>query len=170
MTISNRISIATLSLLAALAVTLGAAWLGYQQARADDSPPVLLDAGVAAAPDAGTAPSSSSAADKLHDPASSPAAAFDDLKAAKKVGWSVVAFALLVMLARLASRFGKPGTFLAGLGKGKAAVVVGAVGAIAAACYNAAADGGAWTATLAAGVAAALHYLDGGAKPKEQTT
>lgn len=99
-------------------------------------------------------------ADKLHD-ATNPGAAWDDLKAAKKVGWPLAIFAALIILARAVSKLGSKVAFL---GKGKVAVLVGAVGAIAASCYNAAADGGAWTATMVAGVTALGHYLDGTTK------
>lgn len=55
MTLSHRISALVVSLLAALAVTFGAAWIGYQSARADGSgsailAPALPDAGSASAP------------------------------------------------------------------------------------------------------------------------
>jgi hypothetical protein len=162
MTLTHRISTLLISLFAALAVTFGAAWLGYQSARGD--------AGVAehmveasALPDAGSA-SAPAPADKLHDPASSPKAAWDDLRAAKKDGWAIAAFAALVMLCKLASRVGKKFKWLAFLGKGKVAIVVGAAGALATACYNAAAEGGAWSAMLMAGAVAVAGYLDLGEK------
>lgn len=105
-------------------------------------------------------------ADKLHDPVASPQAAWDDVKAARKDGWAIAAFAVLVMLAKLAARLGRDVKWLALLGKGKAAVVVGAVGALATACYNAAAEGGAWSAMLMAGAVAVFGYLDLGEKTK----
>jgi hypothetical protein len=163
MTVSHRIWIAIVALFVAAAVTFGAAWIGYQTARADDTgsgSAVLAPVGVGSAtPTAPPAP-----ADKLHDPIAAPGAAWDDIKAAKKVGWSVAVFAALVMLARLLARFGGRVRLLAVLGKGKVAVVVGAVGALAASCYNAAAEGGAWTAMLVAGMTAIGHYLDAGGK------
>jgi hypothetical protein len=70
------------------------------------------------------------------------------------------------MLAKGAARLGNNVKWLAFLGKGKVAVVVGAVGALAASCYNAAAEGGAWTAMLMAGGAALFAYLDLGEKVK----
>lgn len=116
------------------------------------------DAGSASTP---AAPSASSPSDKLHDPLSSPGASWDDLKAAKKVGWAAAVFAFLVLLCKLLGRLkGK----LSWLGKGKVPVVVGAIAALAAACYNAAVDGGAWTATLMAGFVALAHYIDAGDK------
>lgn len=119
---------------------------------------ITLDAGSAAAPAA-------TPADQLHDPVSSPAAAWDDVKAAKKVGWASLVFAVLVMVAKLASRLG--GRFKT-LGTGKVAVVIGAIGALGAACYNAAADGGAWTAMLVAGMLAIAHFLDAAPKAKAE--
>ena len=112
-----------------------------------------------AAPDAGSSSSAATPADKLHDPVSAPGAAWDDVKAAKKVGWPVLVFVVLIMLCKLLSR-AKSLPYLAALGKGKAAVAIGALGALGAACYNAAADGGAWTALLVAGLVAIGHYFD----------
>ncbi len=121
---------------------------------------------VAAGSDAAPAPAKP--ADKLHDPAAAPSAAWDDLKAARKDGWAIAVFAALVMLSKLASRLGKNVKLLAALGKGKVAVVVGAVGALATACYNAAATGGAWSAMIMAGAAAVFGYLDLGEKAKPE--
>jgi len=149
---TSRIKIAVIALLAAFAATFGAAAISYRIAHADDAGVVEAASTPTAAP-----------ADKLHDPVSSPAAAWDDVKAAKKVGWSVLVFAVLVMLAKLASR-AKGIKIFAVLGKGKVAVVVGAVGALAASCYNAAAEGGAWTAMLMSGVVALGHYINAGSK------
>lgn len=101
------------------------------------------------------------AAAQLHDPVSSPGGSWDDLKAARKVGWPLAVFVVLIALCKLAARLGGKWKLL---GAGKVAVVIGAVGAVAASCYNAAADGGAWTATLMAGAGALLHYLDAGGK------
>lgn len=129
-----------------------------------DGRPILLaqaDTGSAAAShDAG--PVTASPATQLHDPISSPSASWDDLKAARKVGWPLVVFAGLIMLAKLAKRGGERFAWLA---RGKTPVVVGALGALGAACYNAAATGGAWSATLFAGVMGLSHFLDAGGKP-----
>lgn len=209
MTITSRIKIALLALLAAGGVTFGAGWLGY--AAYADSPdyvvhdvePLTFSDGHArelvtltadgrtivaqadtggAAPAAPAAPSPELAApapgeatgsgseatpaDKLHDPLSSPGASWDDLKAAKKVGWPLAVFAGLIMLCKLLAR-AKSVSVLAALGKGKTAVVVAAVGAIATACFNAATDGGAWSATAFAGLLALAHYFDATPKDKE---
>ena len=193
MTLSLRIKIAILALLGALLVTVGPAWIGYQYAHGEEflvgtaSPPVelarfdgdgkpvqvaqldgsatpaLSDAGSASAPVAVPA----APADKLADPSTQPKQAWDDLRAAKKDGWAIAAFAALVMLCKLVSRLGKKFKWLAFLGKGKVAIVVGAAGALATACYNAAADGGAWSAMLMAGAVAVAGYLDLGEKLKD---
>jgi hypothetical protein len=106
-----------------------------------------------------SAPPAATPADELHDPIAAPAQAWDDVKAAKKVGWAVLVFAVLTMMAKLAGRM-KTVKFFAPLGKGKVAVVIGALGALGASCYNAAAEGGAWTAMLVAGVTAIAHYMN----------
>lgn len=133
-------------------------------AHADNAAPRVL---VAQADTGSAAPATPAAAptpaDKLHDPLSAPGASWDDLKAAKKVGWPLAVFAGLIMLCKLLAR-AKSVSFLAALGKGKTAVVIGALGALGAACFNAAAEGGAWTALLVAGVTAIGHYLDAGEK------
>jgi hypothetical protein len=148
MTITLKIKIAAVALLVALLSTVGAGWLGYQSARADSS-------GSAATPSTEAAP-----ADQLHDVVDAPKAAWDDVAAAKRVGWSVAVFAGLVIIARLAARLGRNVKLLAVLGRGKVAVVIGAAGAIGASCYNAAIAGGAWTALLSAALVALGHYVD----------
>jgi hypothetical protein len=147
MTITLKIKIAAVALLVALLSTVGAGWLGYQSARADSS-------GSAATP------SPAAPADQLHDVVDAPKAAWDDVVAAKRVGWSVAVFAGLVIIARLAARLGRNVKLLAVLGRGKVAVVIGAAGAIGASCYNAAIAGGAWTALLSAALVALGHYVD----------
>jgi hypothetical protein len=83
-------------------------------------------------------------ADQVHDVLSSPAAAFDDVKAARKIGWPALVFVVALILARLAGKLGaiQGWPALAKLNTGKVAVVVGGIAAIAAAGYNAAASGG----------------------------
>lgn len=160
MSSTDRIRIAALALLAAMIVTIGPAWIGYQVARGSGSAIIaLVDAGVG---DAGAVSVSAAApADSLHDPVSSPPAAWDDVKAARKVGWPLVVFAALIMLCKA---FRRAGERFAWLATGKMPVVVGALGAIATSCYNAAADGGAWTATAFAGLMGLSHYFDAGGK------
>ena len=99
------------------------------------------------------------------DPVDSPAATIDTLKAAKAIGWACLVFAALTVLARVAGRLGKDVKWFAWLGKGKAAVLVGAVGALALATYNALALGGTLIAAALAGLVALAHYLD--ATPKD---
>ena len=107
-------------------------------------------------------------ADKLHDPASNPSAAWSDMKAAKKVGWPLAVFAGLVLLCKLLARAKNYAMFSA-LGKGKTAVIVGATGALAASCYNAAVDGGAWTAVLLSGLVGLAHYIDAGSPGQQKS-
>jgi hypothetical protein len=113
---------------------------------------VAHDAGVASAPAAG-APASGA----LHDPITEPGAAWDDVQGAKKVGWGVAVFACLVMLARLAGR-AKSIPWLAALGKGRTAVVVGGIGAVAVAAYDVAIQGGSWVSIAVASAVALAAY------------
>lgn len=109
------------------------------------------DAGPAVVAPAPAAPS----ADQLHDPAESPRAAFDELKAAKKLGWGVAVFAGLAMLFKVLAYVkdklaGKPviGKVAAFLAKGKTAIWIAGLGAGCAAAYNALAEGGTWMAAV----------------------
>lgn len=141
-----------------------------------DGKPILLaqadtGSGSALAPTDGTAgsattPAAPQPADKLHDPAEHPAQAWDDLKATKKVGWPLAVFAGLIMLCKLLGR-AKKYKLAAFLSKGKTPVLIGMAGALAVACFNAAAEGGAWTAVFVAGVTAAAHYHDADPKTEE---
>jgi len=136
----------------ALALTGAIATLtGVAHAQPADAGAAVADAGPAAPH-----------ADQLPDPVSHPAAAFDEIKAAKKLGWPIVAFVALMFAAKAAGRLGKSVAWLAWLGRGKAAVVVGAAGALGASCYDAATSGGSWMAILFAGVMAVGHYVDAG--------
>jgi hypothetical protein len=104
------------------------------------------------------APSPSMApADRLRDPLSEPKAVVDDLKAAKRMGWGVLALAILVVVTRL---LGRLGGWFAVLRKGKVSLVVASVGAFAVTAYNAIMLGGTWMAALAAGVVAVAAFLD----------
>lgn len=78
----------------------------------------------------------------LHDPTTAPVAAWDDAKAARKVGWPALVFALATMLAIAVGTLGKNLKQLAWLNKGRWAVVVGGVAACGAAGYDAAMGGG----------------------------
>lgn len=135
-------------------------------ARADGgsngSAAIATDASVAGSstPIAGApllAPATAPSLSDLHDPISSPAAAFDDVKAAKKIGWLVAVLAGLVLLGKGLARASQTFAFL---GKGKAAIVIALLGTTAAGCYNAAASGGSWTAVLIAAVVGIAHYKD----------
>lgn len=182
MTATRKITIAFAALLIAAGITAAPAWIGYQLSRAESADYVVtsaekpvelaqtdtgsarLDAGMPSTPDAAPAATAETKpADKLHDPIDAPGAAWDDVKAAKKIGWPALVFAVTILLCKLLGR-SKKYAFLAFLGKGKVPVVVGALNAIAISCYNAAADGGAWTAMAFAGLMGLSHYLDAGGK------
>ena len=144
--------------IACIAVALGLAGLSLV-AFADDG------SGSAAAI---TAPATGSAAtaapsDQLHDPLSAPAAAFDDLKAARKIGWPLAILAALVITAKLLSRLG--GVW-SKLGTGHAALAIGALSAGSCAAYNALALGGSWMAVGLALIVALAAALDVKGKPK----
>lgn len=96
-------------------------------------------------------------ADQLHDPLKDPKAAIDDVKQAKRQGWAMLAFAIGVIAAKLLGR-AKKWPKLAFLGKGRAAVIVGAACAIVTACYNALAEGGSLYAAGYAGLLAVAAY------------
>lgn len=111
---------------------------------------------------------STTPADQLHDPTSDPVAAFDDLKAAKKLGWPALVFAIVLIAARVAAKLGKSVSFLAKLGTGRVAVYVAGAAAVAVAGYNAAALGGSAIAIAAAALMAAFALLDPEAPPKNE--
>jgi hypothetical protein len=138
-----------------------------------DVPP---DASIPAPPDAVDAgpPSSSTTAGPAADianPVDDPLGAIDDVRQAKKQGWSLVLLCLLVMttagLARAAERWpSKP--VLATIAKNKTLLfVIACVGAMAAAAYNAAFVGGSpYAVAYAAGGALLLFVAP---KPKAAT-
>jgi hypothetical protein len=154
MTVSLKIKIALLSLAAALLVTVAPAWLGYRYAHGDPAAAVDVGSGSEAAP---AAPAS-----QLHDPVGSPAAAFDDIKAAKKLGWGLMVLAALIMLCRVLGRLG--GKFKV-LATGRVAVVVAAVSTLAVTSYNALALGGTWMAAASAAVVALAAFWNSHATP-----
>lgn len=105
-----------------------------------------------------TETSTAKPSDTIHDPTTEPGASWDDVKAAKKTGWAAAIFVVLLMLARLAGK-AKSTPWLAWLGRGRTAVLVGGVGAVAAGCYDAAVGGGSWVAIMtAAGIAFAAYW------------
>lgn len=105
----------------------------------------------------------------LHD-LSNPTAVLSDLEAAKRLGWVVLAFAVLVLLSRGVGLLGKDIPKLAWLNTGKWAVVIGGVGALGLAGYNAAALGGSFYAVFGALVTAGLAFYNAEAKPPAAPT
>lgn len=105
--------------------------------------------------------------DTIHDPTTDPGAALGDVKAAKKYGWGAALFAVLLMLGRVAAK-AKSIAPLAWLGKGRTAVVVAGAMTVLAGCYDAAMQGGSWTAIgIAAAVAFGTFYNShGSSEPK----
>ena len=117
-----------------------------------------------------TAPPPSAA---IPNPAENPVQAWDEAKAAKKGGWAILVFFVLVALTK-ALAYGRDrlkgwpgvGWIARRLAVGKTAMIVSAVGACGAAGYDALVQGGSATAALfAAGVALAgvLHSTTKGA-------
>lgn len=139
-------------------------WLAYSVgvslASADGSGSALVEAG------SGSATAAPTPADSIADPISDPVEAYSDAKAAQKQGWAALACCLLVMASLVVGRLGRNMKTLAWLAKGKWAVIVGGVGAAAAAGYNAAIEGGSPYAVLfALGMAAAMWW---NAQPSDQ--
>lgn len=167
MTIASRVRIGILAFIAAVAVVVLPAWVGWKYAYGDTAaaaePDYATDATdgpyrgtvLVAQLDGSAVPETPAPtpADKLHDPISEPAATLDDVKQAKRQGWAVLAFAIGVIASRLLGR-AKSIKWLAWLGKGRTAVVVGGFAAIVTAGYNAVAEGGSPFAGLMAGAIA----------------
>ncbi len=111
----------------------------------------LVDAGVApvvtplspAAPVASVAPA-------IHDPVNSPSEAFDELKAARRIGWPVTTLVGLTMLLLVVGRY------IPALSKGTTAFVVACLTTGCLAAGNAMLGGGAWSAAALAGVLASF--------------
>jgi hypothetical protein len=114
-----------------------------------------------------TGPAPKAPSVELHNPVTDPIAAFDDVKAAKKLGWPLALLALLIMLTRglgtIGTRWGSM-SWLAWLGKGSTAVIVSGVGTVATAAFNTLALGGTWFAVMMA-AAGAFFALLAPAKP-----
>jgi hypothetical protein len=114
---------------------------------------------------AGTGSGSGSAvvapADGLHDPVIAPVEAYDDFRAAQKIGWPLALLAALVMLTRgLATASTKWSiSWLAFLSKGAAAVILAGLGTCGAAAFNTLALGGTWFAVATAAIGAALALI-----------
>lgn len=103
--------------------------------------------------------------DSIDDPIAAPGAAWDDVKAAKKVGWPIAALVVIIIASRLLARLGGKFEFL---GKGKVSLVIGAVGAFSIAAYNAVMLEGSWLAAGTAAIVAAAAYWDSAAKDKAE--
>lgn len=169
MTVSHRILIASVSLFVAFAVTFGVTMCSYQIARAQpgSGSAVVELPGSAAVPQ--PAPAAAPVVEKklpssqLADPLTSPQQSYNDLKAAKRLGWGVFALALLIVGCRLA---GKLGGWFKPLATGRVAVVVAGIGAVAIAAYNALALGGTWMSAGAAALVAMAVFYNSTAKPK----
>jgi hypothetical protein len=164
--------------LASILIVLGLS--AVSPALADDAPdggavivPAFIDAGPPPMLDAGlvTAPAPPSAA--VHDPAEAPLAAWDDAKAARKAGWPVLVFFVLVAISK-ALAYGREklaavpliGKLALWLSTGKRAVALAALGVVGVAGYDKLMSGGSLTSALvAAGVAASglMHSTTKGA-------
>lgn len=124
--------------------------------------------------DAGSGSGSGSAvtpADSIHDPVSHPAAAYDDLKAARREGWPAVFLLVILYAGRVLGRLGKafPSvSFLAKLSEGRLAVIVAGVTTVAIAGYNAAMLGGSAMALVTALVGAAFLYWNSHPDPTKE--
>lgn len=115
----------------------------------------------APASDGSAAPAPSSPADKLHNPAQSPAAAWDEVKAAKRTSWPLLIWTIVAMLGKALAYGrdklkGKPvvGRLAAWLAKGKGAMILAGISAVGSAGLAVLADGGSLVAVIvASGVA-----------------
>ena len=160
-----------LAIIAIACGTLGLSGVLVSTAFADGSAEVVaapVPAEVVAAPvPAVQDPSAPAQHDSIDNPLTSPVAAWDDLKAAKKVSWPMLIWAVLAMLGKAlaygAEKFktwpviGKLASWLA---QGKRAMVVAGLGALGAAGFDVLASGGSWVAALIASgvaIAGALH-------------
>jgi hypothetical protein len=106
----------------------------------------------------------------LHNPITHPAAALSDLQAAKKSGWALALFALLVMLTRAGVHLSAQYKSLAFLAKGRMHIVFAAIGALGVAGYNALALGGSLYAAVIAAGGALLYAILPTPQPIPSTT
>lgn len=144
-------------LLVTLAIALGLLGLTCQLAAGDA---VVAGSDAVASPPMPTGPAAQTPADKLHNPVDEPAAAYDDLKAAKRQGWAAAILAALVMLTAGLARAAQRWSALAFFAKNKhALLVLGGVSTVGAAAFNALLDGGAWTAVLLAAAGTVLSLI-----------
>lgn len=100
----------------------------------------------------------------LHDAVSDPQAALDDIAQAKRQGWAVLVLAATTIAARalgeIGKRYGGKVTWLAVFARGRVALVAGAIAAVGASCYNAAAIGGSWMTIATTGVVALAAWMN----------
>jgi hypothetical protein len=140
---------------------------------ADPVPVVAADHAEAPGSGAGSAAATPSPSASVPDPAEHPIQAWDEAKAAKKGGWAMLVFFVLVALTK-ALAYGREklagvplvGKASAWLAQGKRAMIVAGATAIGVAGYDVLAGGGSLTAALfAAGAALAgvLHSETKGA-------
>lgn len=133
--------------------------------------PAMVDAG--AGSDVAPPPAAAAPSDALHNPATSPVAAWDDEKAARKTSWPLAVWAALAMLGK-ALAYGRDklkglpaiGWIANRLSVGKTAMIVAGIGAVGAAGYDILASGGSLVAALTASavaVAGAMHSTTQGA-------
>lgn len=142
-----------------------------------DAQPVLVDAGVTTALDAGSALAGSGSAveptkpsDTIDDPIENPSEYISDVRLAKKTGWALAVLVVLFGICKLLGR-AKTIAWLAWLGRGKAALIIGASGAVIAALIDTIALGGTLVAAGYAAVLALFGYLDlGDKKSSSQST
>lgn len=119
---------------------------------------------------AGSGSAVTSPADQLPDIVTNPGKAFDAEKAAYKLGWPLAVLAAIIMLGRGAGLLGRQFSWLAWIGKGKAAVVTAGIVTVAIAAFNALALGGTWYAALFAAIYAGLALLKPHVEPQPTTT
>ncbi len=138
--------------------TMGIYELAYSQgsgapldAGAGPAPPADSDIAVAETHlDPATRPAVAPPSDSIDDPVKAPAAAFDDVKAAKKTGWTMLLLVVLIMALR-GLGYLKGLSFLA---RDRVAIVIGGAITVATALYDTLVLGGTWVAALYAAAAA----------------
>jgi hypothetical protein len=152
------------ALLCILAIGLGTT--GYAivtvgDAFADEGS-AIVDAGIGSG-SGSTEPAPPKPSDSLDNPVDDPVAAWNDLKAAKKLGWAAAILAGLVMAAAGLARAGErwpSSRFLAWFIEHKTVIfVVSGVGAVSAAAFNTLVLGGTMMAVVFAAAGAALAMM-----------
>lgn len=106
-----------------------------------------------------TAPAAAPTPPVLHDPIAQPLEAIGDLRQAKRQGWALLAFAVLVMLTRVGVVASQRYKSLAFLAKGHVHLALAATAAFSLAAYNALALGGSLYAALIAAGGVALYAI-----------